>query len=167
MELKRPFGISDKLLCPQTAKEIYDRCNELLKSLKFSARGIMRQMNVKLVCTTDDPIDDLRFHRKIAVDGFEIKVYPAWRPDKGMAVENIKAVNEWIDKLQAAADMEIKNFDDYIEAIRKRHDYFHANNCRLSDHGIETAYADDYTGCEIEKIFEKIRKAKTSIFRKC
>jgi glucuronate isomerase len=161
MELKRPFGISDKLLCPETAKEIYDRCNELLKSPKFSARGIMRQMNVKLVCTTDDPIDDLRHHRKIAMDGFEIKVYPAWRPDKGMAVENIKAVNEWIDKLQQAADMEIKDFDSYIEALRKRHDYFHANNCRLSDHGIETAYAADYTASEIEKIFEKIRKAKT------
>ena len=160
MELKKPFGISDKLLCPQTAREIYDRCNELLKSLKFSARGIMRQMNVKLVCTTDDPTDDLRFHRKVAVDGFEIKVYPAWRPDKGMAVEDIKALNEWIEKLQAAADTEIKDFDDYIEAIRKRHDYFHMNNCRLSDHGIETAYAEDYTGGEIEKIFAKIRKGK-------
>ena len=160
MELKRPFGISDKLLCPQTAREIYDRCNELLKSLKFSARGIMRQMNVKLVCTTDDPTDDLRFHRKITVDGFEIKVYPAWRPDKGMAVENIKAVNEWIDKLQAVADVEIEDFDDYIEAMRKRHDYFHQNNCRLSDHGIETAYAEDYTSGEIEKIFTKIRKSK-------
>ena len=160
MELKRPFGISDKLLCSQSAKEIYDRCNELLKSPKFSARGIMRQMNVKLVCTTDDPTDDLRFHRKIAVDGFEIKVYPAWRPDKGMAVENIKTLNEWVDKLQTTADVEIKNFDDYIEAIRKRHDYFHTNNCRLSDHGIETAYAEDYTSGEIEKIFAKIRKGK-------
>ncbi|MCX5633032.1 MAG: glucuronate isomerase [Phycisphaerae bacterium] len=161
MELKRPFGISDKLLCSETAKGIYDRCNELLKSPKFSARGIMRQMNVRLVCTTDDPIDDLRHHRKIAIDGFEIKVYPAWRPDKGMAAENTKALNEWIDKLQQAADTEIKDFDDYIETIRKRHDYFHANNCRLSDHGIETAFAEDYTASEIEKIFEKIRKEKT------
>jgi glucuronate isomerase len=77
-----------------------------------------------------------------------------------MAVENIKALNEWIDKLQAAANTEIKNFDDYIGAIRKRHDYFHQNNCRLSDHGIETAYAEDCTGSEIEKIFAKIRKGK-------
>jgi glucuronate isomerase len=159
MELKKPFGISNKLLCPETAGGIYDRCNELLKSPKFSARGIMRQMNVKLVCTTDDPLDDLRHHKRIAADGFEIKVYPAWRPDKGMAVENIKAVNDWIDKLQTAADMEIRNFDDYIEAIRKRHDYFHQNGCRLSDHGLETAYAADYTGSEVEKIFAKIRKA--------
>jgi len=162
MELKRPFGISG-LLCPETAGEIYARCNELLKSPKFSARQIMRQMNVKLVCTTDDPIDDLRHHRKIAADGFEVKVYPAWRPDRGMAAENVKALNEWIDILQKVADVEIKDFNGYIEAIRKRHDYFHANNCRLSDHGLDTAYAADFTGSEIEKIFAKIRKGKDLI----
>ncbi|HBG28168.1 MAG: glucuronate isomerase [Planctomycetes bacterium GWF2_41_51] len=159
MELKKPFGVT-KLLSPETAKEIYEKCGDLLKSPKFSTRGIMRQMNVKLVCTTDDPIDDLRHHRKIAADGFEIKVYPAWRPDKGMAVENIKALNEWIDKLSAAADKEIKDFDDYIEAIKIRHDYFHQNNCRLSDHGLETAFAEDYTDSEIKKIFDKIRHDK-------
>jgi glucuronate isomerase len=164
MELKRPFGISG-LLSPETAGEIYARCNELLKSPKFSARQIMRQMNVKLVCTTDDPIDDLRHHRKIAVDGFEVKVYPAWRPDRGMAAENIAALNEWIDKLQQAADVEIKDFNDYIEALRKRHDYFHANNCRLSDHGLETAYAADFTASEIEKIFAKIRKGKDLVLK--
>jgi glucuronate isomerase len=160
MELKRPFGISDKLLGPQTAKDIYDKCNELLQTPQFSTRGIMRQMNVKVVCTTDDPIDDLRHHKKIAADGFEVKVYPAWRPDKGMAVENVKAVSEWIDKLSQAAGMDIKNFGDYLAALRKRHDYFHAAGCRLSDHGIETAYADDYTDSEIKKIFDKIRSGK-------
>jgi glucuronate isomerase len=160
MELKRPFGIGDKLLGPQTAKEIYDKCNELLKTPQFSTRGIMRQMNVKVVCTTDDPIDDLRHHKKIAADGFEVKVYPAWRPDKGMAVENVKAVSEWIDKLSQAAGMDIKNFDDYLQALRKRHDYFHAAGCRLSDHGVETAYAEDYTDSEIKKIFDKIRSGK-------
>ncbi|MBN2592492.1 MAG: glucuronate isomerase [Sedimentisphaerales bacterium] len=160
MELKRPFGIT-KLLSPDTAKEIYDKCSELLKSPKFSARGIMHQMNVKIVCTTDDPVDDLRYHRKIATDGFEIKVYPAWRPDKGMAAENTKAMNAWIEKLQSASNLEVKDFTSYVEAIRKRHDFFHENNCRLSDHGIETAYSEDYTDSEIEKIFAKIRKDKT------
>jgi glucuronate isomerase len=159
MELKKPFGIT-KLLSPDTAKEIYDNCSELLKMPKFSTRGIMRQMNVALVCTTDDPIDDLRHHRKIAADGFEIKVYPAWRPDKGMAVENLKAMNEWIDKLSAVSGVKIKNFDNYIEALRKRHDFFHDNNCRLSDHGLETAYAADYKDSDIKKIFEKIRHNK-------
>ncbi|MFA5240328.1 MAG: glucuronate isomerase [Phycisphaerae bacterium] len=160
MELKRPFGIT-KLLAPDTAREIYDKCSELLQSPGFTARGIMRQMNVKIVCTTDDPIDDLRHHKKIAADGFEVKVYPAWRPDKGMAAENTKALNDWLEKLQAAANVDVKDFTSYIEAIRKRHDFFHANNCRLSDRGIETAYAADYTDSEIEKIFEKIRKNKS------
>jgi glucuronate isomerase len=159
MELKRPFGIT-QLLSPATAKDIYDKCSELLKTPQFSARGIMRQMNVKLVCTTDDPVDDLKHHRKIAADGFEIKVYPAWRPDKGMTPENTVAMNEWLDKLSAAADIEIKNFDSYLAALRNRHDFFHANNCRLSDRGLETAYAEDYTDKEIEKIFDKIRGNK-------
>ncbi|MCE5341601.1 MAG: glucuronate isomerase [Planctomycetaceae bacterium] len=159
MELKKPFGVT-QLLSPATAKDIYDQCSELLKQPKFSTRGVMRQMNVKLVCTTDDPIDDLRHHRKIATDGFEIKVYPAWRPDKGMAAENTIAMNEWIDKLSAAADIEIEDFDSYLAAIRKRHSFFHENNCRLSDHGLETAYAEDYTESEIKKIFEKIRCGK-------
>jgi glucuronate isomerase len=159
MELKKPFGVT-QLLSPATAKDIYDKCSELLKQPKFSTRGIMRQMNVKLVCTTDDPIDDLKHHRKIATDGFEVKVYPAWRPDKGMAAENTAAMNDWIDKLQTAADIEIKNFDSYMSAIRKRHNFFHDNNCRLSDHGLETAYAEDYTDSEIKKIFEKIRHGK-------
>lgn len=159
MELKKPFGIR-QLLSPDTAKTIYDRCSELLKTPQFSARGIMRQMNVKLVCTTDDPVDDLRHHRKIANDGFEIKVYPAWRPDKGMAAENTAAMNDWLDKLAAAADVEIKNFDSYMTALGKRHNFFHENNCRLSDHGLETAYAEDYTESEIKKIFDKIRVNK-------
>ena len=159
MELKRPFGVN-KLLSADTAKEIYEQCNELLKSPKFSTRGIMRQMNVKVVCTTDDPVDSLRYHRKIAAENFEIKVYPAWRPDKGMAVENVKAMNEWIDKLEQAEDTDIKNFEDYLGALRKRHEFFHENNCRLSDHGIETAYAEDYTDSEIKKIFDKIRHGK-------
>lgn len=159
MELKKPFGIT-KLLNPQSSREIYEKCSTLLKQPKFSVRGIMRQMKVKLVCTTDDPIDDLKLHRKIAADGFEIKVYPAWRPDKGMAVENVKELNKWISKLSEVTNINIKNFSSYIEALRKRHDYFHDNNCRLSDHGLETAFAADYKDSEIKTIFENIRRKK-------
>lgn len=129
----------------------------MLKTPEFSVRNLMRKMNVKLVCTTDDPTDTLDYHRKIKEDGFEIKVLPAWRPDRGMAVENITALNEWIDKLQQAADIEIKNYQTYLEAIRKRHSFFHEAGYRLSDHGLETAYAEDYTESEIKTIFEKIR----------
>jgi glucuronate isomerase len=160
LELKNPFGIKNKPLSPDTAKEIYDFCSEMLRTPHLSVRNIMRKMNVKLVCTTEDPLDSLQHHKKIRKDGFEIKVHTAFRPDRGMAVENVDALNTWLDKLQEAADMEITDFDSYIEAIRKRHDYFHQNLCRLSDHGLETAYAEDYTQAEIKKIFERIRSKK-------
>ena len=142
LELKRYFGI-DGLLNPDTAGEIYDKSSEMLNSPAYSTRNMMRKMNVKAVCTTDDPIDTLEHHKKIAEDGFEIKVLPTWRPDKGMATEDIKGLNNWIDTLAEITGIEINNFDSYIEAIQKRHDFFHETGCRISDHGIETAYAED------------------------
>ncbi len=157
LELKRYFGISGKVLNADTAKDVYDTCSEMLRSPKFSCRNLLRKANVTVLCTTDDPTDTLEHHKKIKADGFEIKVLPAWRPNKGMAVEDTVTLNVWIDKLQQAADIEIKDFDSYLEAIRKRHDYFHENGCRISDHGIETAYAEDYTENEIKTIFDKIR----------
>jgi glucuronate isomerase len=160
LELKNPFGIEKKLLGPATAKEIYDNCSEKLQTQEFSVRNIMRKMNVKLVCTTEEPLDSLEHHQKIRSDGFEIKVHAAFRPDKAMAVEDITALNAWIDKLEEVADVQITGFNSYIEAIRQRHNYFHENGCRLSDHGIETAYAEDYTEDEINKIFDKIRSKK-------
>jgi glucuronate isomerase len=160
LELKRYFGISNKLLNPDTAKEIYETCSEMLRTPQFSVRNLMRKMNVKLVCTTEGPLDSLEHHRKIRQDGFEIKVHTAFRPDKAMAVEDLPALNAWIDKLEGACDMEITNFALYIEAIRERHYYFHENGCRLSDHGLETAYAENYTETEIKNIFNKIRTGK-------
>jgi len=160
LELKKPFGVKDKLLGPETAKEIYQTCSEMLRTPQFSVRNIMRKANVKLVCTTEGPLDSLEHHKKIRADGFEIKVHTAFRPDKAMAVEDITDLNVFIDKLEAICDMEIASFHLYIKAIRKRHDYFHENGCRLSDHGLNTAYAEDYTENEIEKIFDRIRSGK-------
>lgn len=160
MELKNPFGINNKLLCPDTAREIYEHCNNLLQSPDFTVRGLLRKFNVKLVCTTEDPIDNLEYHRKIADDGFEIKVYAAFRPDKALAVEDLEFLNGWIDKLAQVAGLEIRSFSDLLEAIKKRHDYFHESGCRLSDYGLETAYAESYTQSEVKKIFEKIRSRK-------
>jgi glucuronate isomerase len=156
LELKRYFGI-DKLLTPDNAREIYDRCTEMLQSDQFSCRNLMRKMNVKLVCTTDDPLDDLSDHKKIREDGFEIAVHPAWRPDKAIACQDIQALNIWIDSLEEITSAKVKDFDSYLDAIKARHDFFHDNGCRLSDHGLETAYAQDYTPAEINKIFKKIR----------
>jgi glucuronate isomerase len=160
LELKNPFGVKDKLLGTETAREIYETCSEMLRTPEFSVRNIMRKANVKLVCTTEGPLDSLEHHKKIRADGFEIKVHTAFRPDKAMAVEDITDLNVFIDKLEAICDMEIASFHLYIEAIRKRHNYFHENGCRLSDHGLDTAYAEDYTEKEIEKIFDRIRSGK-------
>jgi glucuronate isomerase len=156
MELLRPFGIK-KILKPETAKEIYDECTAKLQTAEFSCRGIIRQMNVEVVCTTDDPIDTLEYHQKIKRDGFEKKVLPAWRPDKAMAVENPETFNAYMAQLEKAAGMQISNFNELLDALQKRHDYFAQNGCKVSDHGLETFYSEDYKDSEIKLIFIKIR----------
>ncbi len=161
LELKRPFGISDRLLNPATARGIWEECNARLATPPFSCRGIMRQMKVVLVCTTDDPVDSLEHHRALAADSaFKIQVLPTWRPDKGMAVENPTAFRAWVEALEKAAGMAIRSFDDYRAALRRRHEFFHQAGCRLSDHGIETAYAEDCTEREAGAIFRKARAGK-------
>jgi glucuronate isomerase len=161
LELNRPFGINDRLLCPETAKSIWDECNEKLARPEFSARGIMKQMNVVLVCTTDDPISDLSAHKKIAEDkSFKIKVLPTWRPDKAMMIEWGAEFNKYIDKLGEVANIHIRTHEDLLAALKKRQDYFNAMGCRLSDHGIDMVYADEYTEAEIARIFKKARGGK-------
>jgi len=158
MELKDPFGIEDQRLNPETARGIWDACNEQLADASFSARGIMKQMNVVLVCTTDDPTDSLDHHHAIAGDDtFNIRVLPAWRPDKGMAVEDPAKFNAWLDRLAAAADIEIASLSNYRDALNIRQQAFHDAGCRLSDHGLDTVYAETYTEREIELIFEALR----------
>ncbi len=156
LELKKFFGI-DKVLSPATAKEIWDECNAKLQTPEYSVRGIIRKANVHTICTTDDPIDSLEYHRQIKEDGFEVHVLPAWRPDKAMAVENAALYNEYLDKLAAVAGIEINTFSELIKALDNRHQFFHNNGCRLSDHGLETIIAEDYTDSEINHIFGKIR----------
>jgi glucuronate isomerase len=161
LELKRYFGIDDKPLNTNTAKKIYERCSEMLRTPEFSCRNLIQKANVKLLCTTEDPLDSLEHHQRIRAEGFEVAVHTAFRPDKAMAVENLATLNAWIDKLECLCDIEIIDYHSYIEAIRQRHYYFHENGCRLSDHGLETVYAEDYTESEINKIFDKIRSGKT------
>jgi len=158
LELKRYFGISGRLLNGQTARDIWEECNAKLASSGFSARGIMDRMKVKAACTTDDPTDGLEHHAAIAADkSFAVKVYPAFRPDKALAVESSETFNAWLDRLQSAANVEIRNLVTFIEALHKRHDFFHKMGCRLSDHGLETVPWTDYTEAEFERIFRKVR----------
>ncbi len=160
LELKKPFGITDKVLNSDTARAIYDTCGEKLQTTAFSARNIMRSWNVKLVCTTEDPTDTLDYHLAIRKSGFEIAVHTAWRPDKAMAVDNPALFNSWTDKLAGLTNTHIKDFDSFLSAIRKRQEYFHANGCRVSDHGLDKMYAADYTEAEIKDIFNKVRSGK-------
>lgn len=160
LELKKFFGI-DKVLSPATAKEIWEECNAKLQTPEYSCRGIIKKANVHTICTTDDPVDSLEYHRAIKADGFETNVLPAWRPDKAMAVENAASYNDYLSQLEEAANMNIKSFGDLMDALDDRHEFFHQNGCRLSDHGVETVLAEDYTEAEIEKIFGKVRKGGT------
>ena len=161
MELQRPFGII-KLLGPDTADEIYGKCNEMLQMPEYSAKNIMRSMKVELVCTTDDPADSLEHHIRLKKEGFEVKVLPTFRPDKSMALEVPEIFNGYADRLGEAAGISITRFDDMITALQKRHDFFHQQGCRLSDHGIEHFYAEDFTEKEIKKAFDTVRSGKTA-----
>lgn len=137
LELRRPFGITDTLFGPQTADRIWHQCNERLAEPAFSARGIMRQMNVRMVGTTDDPVDSLEYHRQIAADGqFDIEVLPSWRPDKVFKIE-LEGFADYIHRLEQAADTAISRFEDLRAALLKRLDHFTAHGCRAADHGIE------------------------------
>lgn len=159
LELKTAFGIN-KLLNPHTAREIYDECTEKLHTSQFSARNLMKHYNVEVICTTDDPIDDLRYHIVLQKENFSIKVLPTWRPDRAMAVENSKDFQNYVELLSDASNISIFNYSDYIAALRNRHDYFAQCGCKLSDHGFEEFYAENFTQKEIELIFNKVYNGK-------
>ena len=160
LELKNYFGIED-LLSPKTAKKIYDKASKMLQTSDFSVRNLMKKANVELVCTTDDPIDSLEFHKKIRKDDFGIKVLPTWRPDKAMAVDDANAFNTYLNKLAEISDTHIVKLSDLLAALEKRHKYFHKNGCRLSDHGLETFYAEEFNETEVKSIFNKIRSGNS------
>ncbi|RLD10644.1 MAG: glucuronate isomerase [Chlamydiae bacterium] len=158
LELKKYFDVDD-LLSPKTADAIWEKSKKMLANKKsHSCRNLMRQSNVEIVCTTDDPCDSLSAHKQIAKDeSFNIRVLPTWRPDKGMTVENTNKFNEWVDKLETTSGISISDYSSYMNALENRHTFFDEMGCRLSDHGIETIYAEDFSLTEIENIFKKIR----------
>lgn len=177
LELARVFGIT-KTLSPATAREIYEECNAKLATPEYSGQELIKKFNVETVCTTDDPADDLRWHKMILKHPFGVKVAPAWRPDKAMAIENPEEYNAYIARLSEAAGMSIESYESLIEALAKRHEFFESMGCKLSDHGIDTFYAEDYTEQEIESIFkgvllghvptqEQIAKFRSALLHDC
>lgn len=150
LELKKYFGYEGHL-CGDTAQEVWDLTSEKLKQENMSARGLILQSNVDTICTTDDPIDSLEWHRKIKEDGFEVKVLPAWRPDKAMNIEKADFV-QYITKLAQVSGVEIKDFDSLIEALKNRMDFFAENGCTVSDHGLEYVMYESYEPAEVNEI---------------
>lgn len=159
LELQRYFDINE-LLSPATALEIYTDCNNKLQLPQYSVRNIIRNKNVEVICTTDDPLDDLSYHQQIKADGYEVQVLPTFRPDKAMNADDLAALNSYIDKLEAIANNPMDSIQAYLAALKSRHDYFAKNGCRLSDHGLEQIYAEDYTETEIAAIYLKIRSGQ-------
>ena len=160
LELQRYFDIHDTLN-PDTARAIYEACSSKLQTKEFSVRSLLEKMDVRVLCTTDDPVDSLEHHQKIKSDGWKIKVLPSFRPDKAMQVDDVSIFNSYLTTLEAASGTFISNFNDYIGALKKRHDYFAANGCGVSDHGLEEIYAEDYTEAEIKSLFSRIRSGKS------
>ncbi len=159
LELQRYFNI-DKVLNADTAREIYDEATAKLQTQKYSVRSLLSRMNVKVVCTTDDPVDNLKHHQKISNDGFDIKILPAFRPDKAMNVDEAVSFNTYANMLEAASDLSISSYKSYLDALKQRHDFFASMSCSVSDHGLEQMYAEDYSDAEIENAFNKIRSGK-------
>ena len=159
LELQRYFGVND-VLDATTAKKIYDTCTAKLQTKEYSVRGLLRKMNVKVVCTTDDPVDNLEYHKKIKADNLDVKVLPAYRPDKAMNVDDAAAFNAYVAKVEAASNTSVASYSEYLSALKKQHDFFATMGCGVSDHGLEQIYAEDYTETEIKNAFDKIRSGK-------
>jgi glucuronate isomerase len=160
LELQRYFDVNT-VLNKNTARQVYDECSAKLKTKEFSVRGLLKKMNVKLICTTDDPIDSLEHHQKLFKEDAFTKMNPAFRPDKAMNVDEPAGFNQYLALLEKASGITISTFDDYLSALKNRHDYFAANHCSVSDHGLEEIYAEDYTESEIIGIFDTIRSGRT------
>jgi glucuronate isomerase len=161
LELARYFGIHD-LLSEETAPDIWKRANAELQSESLTAHGILKKFRVAALCTTDDPADDLSHHKKIAGFGLSTRVYPTFRPDRALQVHLPDLFNQWVEKLAAVSNTDIRNLGDFMAVLKKRHDFFHEMGCRVSDHGMNHCYADCCTEATASSIFEKVRGGKAA-----
>ena len=159
LELKRYFGINE-ILDPSSAKSIYDNASAQIQTDAFSIKNLICKMNVKVICTTDDPIDSLEYHKMLSESDFEVKIKPAFRPDKAMEVASAATFIAYVKKLEAVTNLSISSFEDYLFALQNRHDFFASMGCSVSDHGLEEIYVEDFTGHEIESIFTKVYGGK-------
>jgi len=156
LELQRYFGI-DERLDEHSAPAIWERANARLAERDLTARGILARFRVAAVCTTDDPADTLAYHEQLAHSPLETAVYPCYRPDGALRTGDPLTFNMWLDRLGAVADVSITRLSDLLDALRVRHDDFHAHGCRLSDHGLEVCPLAPCTDAEAARIFDRVR----------
>lgn len=161
LELSRYFDIDD-LLDEESAARIWKKANALLATPALTTQGILKKFNVAALCTTDDPTDDLKHHRAIAASGCATRVFPAFRPDKALGVHSPTTFNPWVESLAQVSDVDISDFNSFLDALRQRHDYFHSQGCRLSDHGMNQCYSDFCTERAAAAIFEKARRGRAA-----
>ncbi len=164
LELQRYFDV-DELLNPESARSIYEYCNEKLRGKEFSVRNLLRKMKVKVVCTTDDPVDTLEHHRKIKEDEFEILVLPTFRPDRALNLDDIPIFNLYVDELEKVSGIKAGNYNEFLAVLKQRHNFFAEMGCKMSDHGLEYMYAEEYNEEEIVDIYEEIRQGEEISFR--
>lgn len=159
LELQRYFDIHE-LLDQSSAESIYEQTSAMLRSPEYSVRNLLRKMNVKMVCTTDDPVDDLAWHIELKEEGFEIPILPAFRPDNAMNADDAAVFNQYILRLEKAGNTSISSYGDFLAALKSRHDFFAEQGCTVADHGLENICAEEYTSLEIEAIFNTVRAGK-------
>lgn len=155
LELSTAFGINETLN-EESARRIYDQCNEKLQDASMTARGLMKKYKVEAVCTTDDPIDSLEHHQAIRKSGFEVMVKPAWRPDKAMAIADVVNYKAYLQKLEAVSQVAIHTYSDLMTALRKRQDFFATQGCTVADHGLADFPAETCTASEAHILFDKL-----------
>ena len=144
-----------ELLDENTAPRIWDETNRQLAAPEFTAQAILRKFGVRAICTTDDPADSLQYHERLVKSAFEIRVFPAFRPDQALRVHDPNTFAQWTERLGRCADLEIRTLADLLAALRKRHQDFHQVGCRLSDHGLDTCPGEFGSDSEAEAIFKK------------
>ena len=159
LELQRYFDVYD-ILNPGSAKKVYKECSAKLQTTAYSVRNLLLKMNVKLICTTDDPADSLEHHLKLKESGFDIHVLPAFRPDNAMDVGEPQRFLKYLEKLEEVTDIDISSLDDFLYALKNRHDFFALMGCSVSDHGLEEMCSDDFTNAGINSTFNKLRSGK-------
>jgi len=158
LEVARYFDINE-LLNERSAEKIYEETSAKLQTAEFSTQNLLKKVNAELVCTTEDPIDNLEYHQQYKTQNAGVKMSTAFRPDKAILIEN-DGYNEYIHSLGKSAEVEINTFQDLKDALRKRIVFFNDNGCKLCDHGLDQIYFENFTESEINEIFKTKRENK-------